>query len=165
MVRQLGPWRGSGAAPTATYRQLADGVRTLVLDGRVPLDLRLPGERDLATALGVSRTTVGAAFGLLREEGYLESRQGSGSRTRVPAGPRDRSGGPLAGHDEPGVIDLASASLPASSAVHGAYATAGPRFGVDGAFERFVRLPFTRPVDELTVAVQRLAAAWHGCAP
>lgn len=123
MVRQLGGWRDPGAA-TPAYRQLADGVRTLVLDGRVPLDVRLPGERGLATALGVSLTTVGAAFGLLREQGYLDSRQGSGSRTRVPAGPADRSGRPLAGHDDPAVLDLASASLPASSAVHGAYVTA-----------------------------------------
>ena len=122
LVRQLGAWRGDDAVPA--YRKLADGVRTLVLDGRVPLEVRLPGERDLATALGISRTTVGAAFGLLREEGYLDSRRGSGSRTRVPAGPGDRSGGPLAGPDDPGVLDLASASLPASSVLHSAYATA-----------------------------------------
>lgn len=35
----------------------------------------------------------------------------------------------------------------------------GPRFGVNGAFERFVRLPFTLPETELDLAVDRLAMA------
>jgi DNA-binding transcriptional MocR family regulator len=34
----------------------------------------------------------------------------------------------------------------------------GPRFGLDGTLERFLRLPFTLPVDELTEAVRRIAA-------
>ncbi|WP_443613684.1 GntR family transcriptional regulator [Actinomadura madurae] len=39
---------------------------------------RLPAERDLAAALGVSRTTVTTAYDRLRDEGYIESRQGAG---------------------------------------------------------------------------------------
>ncbi|GAA1399365.1 MocR-like transcription factor YczR [Catellatospora coxensis] len=35
----------------------------------------------------------------------------------------------------------------------------GPRFGVDGTLERFVRLPFTQPVPELVDGVRRIAAA------
>lgn len=57
-----------------------------------------------------------------------------------------------------------SSALAATAPRHGVRITAGPRFGVDGAFERFVRLPFTRPVDELTTTVARLAAAWEGVA-
>ncbi|MFC0528864.1 MocR-like transcription factor YczR [Phytohabitans kaempferiae] len=34
----------------------------------------------------------------------------------------------------------------------------GPRFGVDGTLERFVRLPFTLPASDLEDAVKRLAA-------
>ncbi len=34
----------------------------------------------------------------------------------------------------------------------------GPRFGLDGTLERFLRLPFTLPVAELTEAVHRIAA-------
>jgi DNA-binding transcriptional MocR family regulator len=34
----------------------------------------------------------------------------------------------------------------------------GPRFGMDGTLERFLRLPFTLPPAELVEAVQRLAA-------
>ena len=34
----------------------------------------------------------------------------------------------------------------------------GPRFGLDGTLERFLRLPFTLPADDLTEAVGRIAA-------
>jgi len=34
----------------------------------------------------------------------------------------------------------------------------GPRFGLDGTLERFVRLPFTLPACDLEDAVKRLAA-------
>ena len=37
----------------------------------------------------------------------------------------------------------------------------GPRFGLDGTLERFLRLPFTLPADDLTEAVQRIAAVRH----
>src|SRR5690348_12338828 len=66
------------------YAALARAVRALVLDGRLALRTRLPAERDLAAALGVSRTTVTAAYDRLREEGYIESRQGAGSWTALP---------------------------------------------------------------------------------
>ncbi|MFC6259062.1 GntR family transcriptional regulator, partial [Kocuria oceani] len=46
----------SGRGPA--YRELADHLRLLVLDGRVPLGVALPGERELAAALDLSRTTV-----------------------------------------------------------------------------------------------------------
>ncbi|GAP59111.1 transcriptional regulator protein [Arthrobacter sp. Hiyo1] len=65
MVRLLGPWN-TGAAPA--YRELADVVRLLVMDGRIPLDVALPSERALAVTLGVSRTTVTAAYASLREQ-------------------------------------------------------------------------------------------------
>jgi hypothetical protein len=42
---------------------------------------------------------------------------------------------------------------------------AGPRFGVDGAFERFRRLPFNHPEPVLAEAVERLAVAWRTVAP
>lgn len=85
LLRLLGAWRAEDSAEPA-YRQLAQALRMLVLDGRVGLNVRLPGERELAAALGLSRTTIAAAFDRLRDEGYLESRQGSGSVTRLPPG-------------------------------------------------------------------------------
>ena len=81
LARLLGAWRSARAG----VRALARAVRLLVLDGRLPLRTRLPGERELAAALGVSRTTATAAYAALREEGFLASRRGAGSWTRLPA--------------------------------------------------------------------------------
>ena len=36
----------------------------------------------------------------------------------------------------------------------------GPVFAAEGGLDRFVRIPWTRPADELTEAVRRLADAW-----
>jgi bifunctional pyridoxal-dependent enzyme with beta-cystathionase and maltose regulon repressor activities len=36
----------------------------------------------------------------------------------------------------------------------------GSRFGVGGAFERFIRLPYALPTATLTVVVDRLVEAW-----
>lgn len=85
LLRLLGAWRAVDSAEPA-YRQLAQALRMLVLDGRVGINVRLPGERELAAALGLSRTTIATAFDRLRDEGFLESRQGSGSVTRLPPG-------------------------------------------------------------------------------
>jgi DNA-binding transcriptional MocR family regulator len=123
LTRLLGAWRGEGGAGPA-YRQLADGLRLLILDGRLPLDVVLPGERELASALEVSRTTVTAAMARLRDDGFLERRQGAGARTRLPAGPGARGGGLIAGSEGDGLIDMASAAPPAAEAVHAAFAAA-----------------------------------------
>ncbi len=75
------------------YACVAAAIRRLVLDGRLPLATRLPGERELAAALGVSRTTVTAAYDELRGGGYAVSRQGSGTRTALPPSRGSRPGG------------------------------------------------------------------------
>ncbi len=118
LVRLLGAWNGRGPA----YRDLAAVVRMLVLDGRLPLGAALPGERELAVALGVSRTTVAAAYALLREQGSLTSRPGARSRTALPAAAGRAAGPGLPAPD--GVVDLAYATLPAPEGVHAAYAAA-----------------------------------------
>jgi DNA-binding transcriptional MocR family regulator len=81
--RLLGTWRPPDDRGLAAA--LADRVRLLILDGRLPLGTRIPAERELAATLDVSRTTVAAAYETLRTDGYLDSRRGSGSVTRVPA--------------------------------------------------------------------------------
>jgi DNA-binding transcriptional MocR family regulator len=115
----------------AVYLGLADAVRLLVLDGRLPLDVRVPSERELAAALGVSRTTVTAAYERLREQGFLVSRQGAGSWTATPSGGRAGvvPGGPAIRPARPGelpegVVDLAAAALPAGPQVVAAYTAA-----------------------------------------
>lgn len=66
------------------YRHLSEAISALILDGRVALHARLPAERELATALGVSRPTVTSAYDLLRVHGFAHSRQGSGTWTALP---------------------------------------------------------------------------------
>lgn len=123
VTRLLGAWRGERTGPA--YRQLADGLRLLILDGRLPLDVVLPGERELAQALEVSRTTVTAALGRLRDDGFLDRRQGAGARTRLPAGPGERGVTPIvAGAAGEGLLDMASAAPPAAEVMHQAYAAA-----------------------------------------
>ncbi len=68
------------------YRGLAEALRALIADGRIPVGVRLPSERELTDALGVSRTTVTRAYADLRERGFLVSRQGSGSMAALPQG-------------------------------------------------------------------------------
>jgi DNA-binding transcriptional MocR family regulator len=102
--------------PGPVYAALAHAITSLVLDGRIATETRLPSERELAIALRVSRATVTAAYDALRADGFLASRTGSGSYVTVPAGSRPRPS--LArwttrSIEAPDVIDLSCAALPA----------------------------------------------------
>src|SRR5919202_6166666 len=120
LARLLGAWRSGRPG----YVALAAAIRLLVLDGRLPLGTRLPGERELATALGVSRTTAAAAYAALREEGFLTSRRGAGSWTSLPADGRAAPGAAEPPPDD-GVIDLSAAATSApEGALHRALASA-----------------------------------------
>lgn len=92
-------------------------------DGRVPLGVALPSERELAAALSVSRTTVASAYAALRDEGWLRSRRGARSVVAVPA-----RGGPGASRSRTPAgpaLDLSNASLPAPAPeIEAAYAAA-----------------------------------------
>ncbi len=107
------------------YAGLADALRELIGDGRIGYGTRLPGERDLTAALGVSRTTVTRAYAVLRETAYAEARQGAGTFTRLPGGPvraHDRALWPSDVAD--GVIDLVCAAATAPPGIAAAYAEA-----------------------------------------
>jgi DNA-binding transcriptional MocR family regulator len=80
----LDPLLGDGPA----YAAIAEGLRRLISDGRIPLGAALPSERELTAALGVSRTTVTRAYATLKDTGFLEARQGSGSLARLPEAAR-----------------------------------------------------------------------------
>ncbi|MEO5921767.1 MAG: PLP-dependent aminotransferase family protein [Pseudolysinimonas sp.] len=105
-------WRTSGPGPA--YAALADRIRLLVLDGRLALGTRLPAERELAAHLGLSRTTVSAAYADLRDSGYLDSIRGSGSVVRLPSRGSAGAPDPIA---TPGFLDFSKATLPAVPAV------------------------------------------------
>ena len=113
----LGPWRRDGTS----YERLAVALRSLILDGRVAVDSRLPAERTLAATLGVSRATVTAAYNQLRAEGYVASRQGSGSRVSLPGGHRSAPSDAVVGG--PG-LDMKVAALPAPPALEEVFADA-----------------------------------------
>lgn len=101
LVEKLGAWRTREPA----YEALAEAVRVLCLDDRIAPRTSLPAERELAARLGVSRTTVAAAYRSLRESGHIRSVRGSGSET-LPVGTRDVT--PLGGAGD--VLDLRQAS-------------------------------------------------------
>jgi len=134
-------WRGSTGP---AYVALADRIRLLVLDGRIPLGTRLPAERELASHLRLSRTTVSAAYAELRESGYLESVRGSGSTVRLPQDSRPDDD-LLA--DAP--LDFSKASLPALPAVAQAAVAAVdrlPSFLSDSGFDPFGLLVLRRAI-------------------
>ncbi|NIK54853.1 PLP-dependent aminotransferase family protein [Kribbella shirazensis] len=84
VVDRLGRW-SSGRGPL--YVLLAARLRQLIDDGDLPPGVPLPPDRALASALAVGRTTVVAAYDLLRAEGRITRRQGSGTRVAgVPSG-------------------------------------------------------------------------------
>lgn len=109
------------------YAGLADALTVLIGDGRIPDGVRLPSERDLTAALGVSRTTVTRAYAILRDTGYAEARHGSGTYTRVP-GDRsrvlDRALTPRRDRHDSDLIDLACAATSAPPGIAAAYAEA-----------------------------------------
>ncbi|WP_278234681.1 PLP-dependent aminotransferase family protein [Isoptericola sp. AK164] len=135
-VRLLGAWHTTGPA----YAALADALRSAVLAGSLPVLTRLPSERELARALGVSRATTSAAYARLRDLGFATSRVGSGtvaalprdaSRHEVaappPAGDAPASDTPSADPTTPATddtIDMSQATPSASRALHGAYTRA-----------------------------------------
>lgn len=71
------------------YEQVAEELARRIGDGRYEVGGRLPSERDLAQAFGVSRPTVREAIIALELDGLIEVRQGSGvyvaARRVVPA--------------------------------------------------------------------------------
>ena len=61
----------------------------------------------------------------------------------------------LPAHERAGALDLAAEAERRDVAV-----SAGPAFTTDGGLDSFVRVPYTRPEEDLRVAVDRLADAW-----
>jgi len=60
-------------------RQIYDQIRSAILDGRLRGGQRLPGTRELAHQLNLSRKTVVLAYDMLLAEGMIAARLGSGT--------------------------------------------------------------------------------------
>ncbi len=110
LASMLRDWRETSTAPA--YVALADRIRLLVIDGRIPLGTRIAAERDLAAHRGISRTTVSASYAELREAGYLDSLRGSGSVARLP-----HRAPVVLDNASAGYLDFSKAALPAIPAI------------------------------------------------
>jgi GntR family transcriptional regulator / MocR family aminotransferase len=82
----MGQFQGDlpdGGRRKQVAREIYDGLKSQIASGAYGPGARLPSTRALAAELGVSRTTVTAAYEQLMAEGFLEARQGA--KTRVSA--------------------------------------------------------------------------------
>ena len=142
LARELGNWRTSSRSGPA-YHGLADAIRLLVVDGRLPVGARLPSERALADALRVSRTTVTAAYAQLRDDGYLNARRGARSTTALPVTPN------------------VTADITAPSMSLAAAALSAPAAAVSEAFAEATHdiTPYLHQVGHELVGVSELRAA------
>src|SRR5688572_15128536 len=68
---------------TGVARQVADKIRTAIMDGRVQVDERLPTEEELARSFGVSRPTVREALKRLAAQNLIRSQRGPSGGTFV----------------------------------------------------------------------------------
>ena len=60
------------------YYYLYSAIKEDILSGVLKKNEKLPSKRSLAEHLGVSLITVETAYQMLKEEGYIESRERSG---------------------------------------------------------------------------------------
>lgn len=65
------------------YRQIADQLRTKILNGELRPGDRLPVETELAELFGVSRSTVREALRHLASQNLISTQRGSGGGSRV----------------------------------------------------------------------------------
>ena len=102
------------AQPEPLHRQLANGLRDAIRNGRLAPQTRLPSTRVLAADLGVSRRLVVDAYSQLTAEGFLLSRHGSGTRVATVdavSAPENAAAEPAGRFDvdfSPGSPDLGS---------------------------------------------------------
>ncbi|MEU3425789.1 PLP-dependent aminotransferase family protein [Streptomyces gardneri] len=121
---------------------LAEALREAVRGGRLAPGTLLPPYRSLAADLGIARNTVADAYAELVAEGWLTSRQGSGTRVAervlAPAPGPARPAAPAAlpydlvqGKPDPGAFPraawLAAARRALTAAPHEAFGVGDPR--------------------------------------
>lgn len=70
------------SSPEPMYLQVYEGMRTLIEEGSIRPEEKLPTIRSLAGKLGVNNVTIVNAYKLLEQKGYVYSRVGSGTYVR-----------------------------------------------------------------------------------
>jgi len=76
---------------TRLYQTIAARIQGMIESGEYPPGSRLPGERDLAERLGVSRVTIREAEIALEAQGWISIRTGSGVYVLNRPGEDDRA--------------------------------------------------------------------------
>jgi DNA-binding transcriptional MocR family regulator len=135
-LARLGHWYGRTSTLSG---DLAEAVMSAVKRGDLRSHTVLPPQREVARALAVSRSTVVQAFEMLARQGWLESRQGSGTWVRDPAaGPEQPDwmsflgAMPIFRHRDEAerpVVDLATAGVAADELCRSILAVATDRLG------------------------------------
>ena len=124
---------------------------------RVGLDLGAPVLEQLALVhlLADPSAVLGPQRDRLREQ---RDRLAASLSEHLPEWKFRLPGGGLALWAE---LPTASGTAVAAEAERrGVIVAPGPLFAAEGGLDQFVRIPWSRPVDELEEAVRRLAAAW-----
>ena len=67
-------------SPVPAYRQIVDGLRILLVSGKLARDSELPSVRRMARDLGVHFNTVAEAYRTLADEGWLQLHHGRSAR-------------------------------------------------------------------------------------
>ncbi|WP_431284324.1 FadR/GntR family transcriptional regulator [Humitalea sp. 24SJ18S-53] len=91
--------------PKRMYEQIAEQIEALIRAGTFTANVRLPGERELAERIGVSRPSLREALIALETAGLIETRMGDGTYVR-----QDLGGSPIfplsaAGDLGPGTLE------------------------------------------------------------
>jgi DNA-binding transcriptional MocR family regulator len=175
---QLVELLGDRAWQAPVYRDLAERLRLLVMDGQLPDGVRLPSERELSVALGLSRTTVTNTYAMLRDLGVLAARRGAGNFVHQPEGGMASSLLPvtLAADEDNALVALNTASSTAPPGLSRAYHAAAERlpsllsgtgYFPDGVqplraalAEWFTRRGLPTSADQLIITVGSLSA-WN----
>lgn len=80
MEQQLDP-----TDPRPPYKQVANALRAAILTHKFKAGEKLPSQNDLSTQYGVARMTIQQSLRVLRDEGLIVSRVGSGVYVREQA--------------------------------------------------------------------------------
>jgi GntR family transcriptional regulator len=74
------------------YRQIVDGLRILLVNGKLAPGSELPSVRRMALDLGVHFNTVAEAYRTLADEGWLDLRHGRGATVAARDAPSANAG-------------------------------------------------------------------------
>ncbi|MCW3046782.1 MAG: GntR domain protein [Solirubrobacterales bacterium] len=121
-------WSNVAARPSHLPDDLAANLEAMIADGTLAKGARIPGERELAASMGVSRASVRSALRDLELKGLVDRRPGRG--TIITNSERLREAGSLLGSLDSGqrdvleVMDLRATIEPPIAARAAARATA-----------------------------------------